>query len=61
MYVCGDFNVDLLKVETIILIKKDTIYYVANGFLPQIIKPTPVVKNQSLLSSIIYLPMLSMM
>ena len=47
MYICGDFNIDLLKIETI---HSNQEYYnllCSYGFLPQVIQPTRVVENQS--------------
>ena len=43
--ICGDFNIDLLKIESI-----NQEYYnllCSYGLLPQIIQPTRVVENQS--------------
>ena len=47
MYICGDFNIDLLKIETI---NSNQEYYnlmCSYGLLPQIIQPTRVVEHQS--------------
>ena len=47
VYICGDFNIDLLKIETL---NSNQEYYnllCSYGFLPQIIQPTRVVVNQS--------------
>ena len=47
MYILGDFNIDLLKIETL---NSNQEYYnllCSYGFLPQIIKPTRVVVNHS--------------
>ena len=45
IYLCGDFNIDLLKLETISVYQ----YYnllCSYGFLPHIIQPTRIVENQ---------------
>ena len=47
VYICGDFNIDLLKVDEIINYQ---LYYnliCSFGFLPLIIQPTRVVDNQT--------------
>ena len=47
MYISGDFNIDLLKIETM---NSNQEYYnllCSYGFLPQVIEPTRVVVNQS--------------
>ena len=47
VYICGDFNIDLLKIESI---NSNQEYYnllCSYGLLPQIIQPTRVVENQS--------------
>ena len=47
MYICGDYNIDLLKIETI---HSNQEYYnllCSYGFLPQILQTTTVVENQS--------------
>ena len=47
VYICGDFNIDLLKIETM---NSNQEYYnllCSYGFLPQVIQPTRVVVNQS--------------
>ena len=47
MYLCGDFNIDVLKIESI---NSNQEYYnllCSYGLLPQIIQPTRVVENQS--------------
>ena len=46
-YICGDFNIDLLKIGTM---NSNQEYYnllCSYGFLPQVIQPTRVVVNQS--------------
>ena len=60
MYICGDFNIDLLKIETM---NSNQEYYnlLCNGFLPQVIQPTIVVVNQSPHSLIIYSQTISVM
>ena len=52
MYICGDFNIDLLKIETL---NSNQEYYnllCSYVFLPQIIQPTRMVVNQSPLNNI---------
>ena len=47
VYICGDFNIDLLKIESI---NSNQEYYnllCSYGLLPQIIQPTRLVENQS--------------
>ena len=48
VYLCSDFNIDLLKVDEI---NNCQLYYnliCSSGFLPLIIQPTRVVDNQTL-------------
>ena len=47
IYICGDFNIDLLKLDKI---NQNQLYYdllCSYGFLPQIIYPTRIVENQT--------------
>ena len=46
VYLCGDFNIDLLKIEEV---NNYQLYYnllCSYGFLPLIVQPTRVVENQ---------------
>ena len=46
VYLCGDFNIDLLKIEEV---NNYQLYYYllcSYGFLPLIVQPTRVVENQ---------------
>ena len=45
--VCGDFNIDLLKIESINSIQEYYNLLCSYGLLPQIIQPTRVVENPS--------------
>ena len=52
MYICGDFNIDLLKIETI---HSDQEYYnilCSYGFLPQTIQPKSGWESPSLIDNI---------
>ena len=47
VYICGDFNIDLSKIETLNSNQEYCNLLCSYGFLPQIIQPTRVVANQS--------------
>ena len=47
MYICGDFNIDLLKIETMNSNQECYNLLCSYGFLPPVIQPTRVVVNQS--------------
>ena len=44
-YQCGDFNIDLLKLETISLYQEDYNLLCSYGFHSHIIQPTRIVEN----------------
>ena len=46
IYLCGDFNIDLLKLETINVYQEYYNLLCSYGFLPHIIQPTRIVENQ---------------
>ena len=45
-FTCGDFNIDLLKLETISVYQEYYNLLCSYGFLPHIIQPTRIVENQ---------------
>ena len=47
VYICGDFNIDLLKVDEINNYQLYNNLICSFGFLPLIIQPTRVVDNQT--------------
>ena len=46
IYLCGDFNIDLLKLETISVYQEYYNLLCSYDFLPHIIQPTRIVENQ---------------
>ena len=47
IYICGDFNFDLLKIESVSLYQEYYNLLCSFGFLPHIIQPTRIVENQT--------------
>ena len=47
IYLCGDFNIDLLKIETVSLYQDYYNLLYSFGLLPHIIQPTRIVENQT--------------
>ena len=45
LYICGDFNFDLLKIDSAYNIQKFFNLLCSYGFLPHILQPTRVTKN----------------
>ena len=47
IYICGDFNIDLLKIESVSLYQEYYDLLCSFGLLPHIIQPTRIVENQT--------------
>ena len=47
IYICGDFNIDLLKIESVSLYQEYYNLLCSFGLFPHIIQPTRIVENQT--------------